>query len=722
MTPKSRQPPKTSTSAPPFTEPNRLKERQPVTPTTQSDSSSLTTETARFGDFDGSFRTHRPTYKLPQHVKTRAESFRLHRPKDFIKQTSEVPGDRAILNPLSKDSNLTSLSPNLDQSFTHFPTDILQTSESSLKRSESCKENRSSQNPFPFIPVVQGNKRRSKGILSRVLSVKINSEKVHQHLQTRQTLPISTPCTDGNSVSEKSSLVEEKSSFPSNTYLETVTSLSASDIDSASKHEKVEEIVKETAELGEHEKVEEIAEETAELGEHEKVEVIVEETAELGEHEKVEEIVKETAELGEHEKVEVVVKETAELGEDEKVEEIVEETVESTKHEKVEEIVKEITELKPDPAETRLVVYDRQISNELHIKTASQVETLTTSPTSSRVDRLDTEVSLLLIKIVDEVVANFDCETSKLYIPEHNLIESIAKSSSPLHCSVASSLAQIPFKTIVDGDIRGSVSQSQDTPSPELIVDQFLEDNNGTFDSSFSDSCESDLEGGMEGRHSLRSRRVAGVGSVKSRIIATENRNGNAGSDVKKERRVLESRVLRNVEGVRSRMNKFTVMAAATSTSAKTNSFKKKESTPEPDANNNLNGKVPVPRKEKSMKELQRTSVKCSEDVQSIAVCDKAAELEVYKKRDNMTPTVPDDAVAVKAEPLPNSNSNPTTPSVVEINGKISPLNGSKENIIDSGTVDMKLQNVPSRDDKAPKHNTVDEVRFYRNKIFSLLR
>ncbi|XP_076818021.1 uncharacterized protein LOC143463439 isoform X2 [Clavelina lepadiformis] len=123
-------------------------------------------------------RDYRPSYKTPDHVISRTESLKL--PRDFINSRRSA----------SKSSPEKEVGPPVPAS----------TSSSSLQRSVSCKETPTNPEDLPFIPIVRGNKRRSRGILGRILGTKLDSERVpspshpqYQHPQEEEQSLIKSP-------------------------------------------------------------------------------------------------------------------------------------------------------------------------------------------------------------------------------------------------------------------------------------------------------------------------------------------------------------------------------------------------------------------------------------------------------------------------------------------------------------------------------------------------
>lgn len=135
-----------------------------------------------------SLRSPKPTYQPTAHAVSRANSVKLSRPKDFISKTTPASSPFLKVYNSNSDKNLTRsqslYSKTSPASFlaskgqvgsSLAAPDIVTYTRSAVTRSESCKENpRGETRP---IPIVQGNVRRSKSILSRILGQKIDVEK-----------------------------------------------------------------------------------------------------------------------------------------------------------------------------------------------------------------------------------------------------------------------------------------------------------------------------------------------------------------------------------------------------------------------------------------------------------------------------------------------------------------------------------------------------------------
>jgi len=662
VTPTSR-PPKESSSAPPALN-KVLGKKEQISPARQvtqsSDINSESTPSSRFAkrEFSASFKTYRPSYKLPDHVKTRAESFRLHRPKDFIKPASaEEParpsGNRIIFNSVTPVSNreptpFTSTPLNKEQIST--PSNLTNTPKttSSLQRSESCKENQSTslQESLPHIPLVRGNKRRSRGILSRILSSKIDSEKANQP----RIVPPPASTKSPEKVLSPPTAKPLQSVFEENVGRQTKSPVSdVTEQDSAAVLPNQEESVKPVC---------------------------------------------------------------------------------------IEKSIEKSPLKEPDVAEGLQPSKDQ----------VKEVETsqLAVACEQSSSEKSSVEVKTLLASLINQTVSLIEnsgpvqnTNASQAPVDQPKLNKSSFELKSPKTDSQLLSPEPLVHSEEVDSSVIKEVElvvKEVFSPvvvkpeSPVLLLENLpetsLEDNlcfpcqsdsSLSFESSDSDEC---YEDEMEGRYSLRSRRHEGTGSVKSRIQATENRNGT--TELKRNRQGVDSRAFRNAEGVKSRMNKF-ASKVTSSTIAGKSSAKKKVIT-NPDANNNINGQVPLP-KSKSTTESKSSSLDTTKQEQKLIVANviangdateptvngKVEENKIVpqspeKKPDYNIPNhriaadtpIAEKAAAIKCNGELNTISSPV-PSVNKANVLNPPQGGSKEDVIDG--VATSIEKILSTDE-----------------------
>ena len=637
VTPTVRPPRKEPVSAPPvlnkFTSPKQPPQLVVDSDLNESDPSEKVgpdPTNSRFGkrEFSASFKTYRPTYKPPEHFKTRAESFRLHRPKDFIKQTTNeespvlVPTpERVILNPVSPLGNQTptpfTSTPQRQQPFSqslNTPAEKPKPS-SSLQRSESCKENQQKYpEAQPFIPIVRGNKRRSRGILSKILSSKIDSEKANLELS--------------NSRAEPKPATAKFESFES-----PISPVSVQ------LHSVAEEKVSKPKETNPKLPL------TSPSEEQRSAKLTLEQN--LPKYKNLDE----------------------------------------TSESPVKEIEKQISEVKKN---------ESQLQTAVLLDTTEETLNLSTQPLGFE-ESLSSYITILLTNVIDQVLATFKQDKSWTQdiknststkevlsdqISPKNLREVSVTSSSFIETDgvdfiesvkleskvgiqqtgqvvVVNSVETAEYVTEVDSNVSNplekfSVSSLEDLPETSLLDDFQPSDSL----SLSSDSGESFIEDDnkMEGKYSLRSRRNESGGSVRSRIQATENRNGieNKSVDGKRTRQGVDVRAFRNAEGVKSRMNKFAAMM--TSPTSPTKSFSPKTESPKhPDANNNINGGLTSPKdkagiKLEPKKESKVITEKQEDRIPSAATNGYAEESLTLKTEDAVAKDLPVSPLKEKAE------------------------------------------------------------------------
>ena len=618
------------------------------------------TPSSRFGkrEHSASFKAFRPSYKLPDHVVSRAASFRLHRPKDFIKPSSaEEPArspssDRIVSNPVTPSGNQTPVSfsstPLNSKSSLSHPDSTSDSKSTSLLRSESCKENRidtSHEPSLPFIPIARGSKRRSRGILSRILSSKIDSEKAKQSNFS--------PLTFNKSF--------ENEVFSATKQLQSVSEKKAPS-------------------------------DTVSVGITEEDSVVPEPLSNLSKSSPAEDPAPEN------------------LSE---VLEVAKDSLQPTL-----EVQQNQAESKPFTSQTKTFEVDADQhtnTNGLSPDVIKFISNLVSQVVSS-IKEENCNTSSVPTK--QETLENLSesCPIDSDTLPPSSPVLSLDLYNTKLS-SVSTEIQQV--EVIVEDSIKTAEAKAEaNLPvQPKDISETSLEDkacfpvqsdSSLSIDSVDSDGYTEDVEK-MEGKYSVKSRRVEGTGSVKSKIQATEGRNETAlkATESKRGRHGIDSRAFRNAEGVKSRMNKFASIIAS---SSPTKSSSKKEVYKHSDANNNVNGgiiksKVTVKAGRKIQlktsnsglaKEIQEnTAVNVTSnghvnDPVSIKVVENGKISEGNPKSDIDDQSFLPSRAIVKVEfsvEHNNSGGNSSAPPVIAVKCSSSPQNGSNKEL----TIDEKI-------------------------------
>ena len=535
--------------------------------------SSLTRSTpvSRFArsELSSSVRSYRPSYKAPDHVINRTESLKLSRPKDFIqpKATPEcvrqvhhartIAPDRVALESVTS-KKLDDDHDRVDEPESQGPAVRDLGSSPELKRSESCKENERSKRLTGVIPVVPGNKRRSLGILGRVLSVKIGSEKPSSPFRSNATA--SKPAVDSSPKPEIKPVPEEnqrqRESFES-----------TKQTDSKEENESKADVVFETT----TEQPQASVEVTCSFTEVDGFE-IEKSFADLptGDDQSPEEVNSEIRSV-----VEILVNQIA--GESVEYEAAPSET--SSNHsltDPTEQIDSEssgdlISE--PEP----LINQERAVSD-LQKEVCDEVAPSVDSKTEEAKDIVSEEYLEGEVKAVEDEQSSVEQDELSA-ASEHAAEAPGPEEKTPTSAAPASSEEQeesdheeeenvrenVAPEDAVDKEaaasetvtIKESVAELQETQLRERLSSASSDSNSYVLSDS-SDFSGAELDDDMDARVAIRSRYGESGGSVKSRIIATEMKTPETDvAKLRKTRQAVDARVFRNSEGVKSRMNKF---------------------------------------------------------------------------------------------------------------------------------------------------------------------
>nr|CAB3266411.1 smoothelin [Phallusia mammillata] len=504
----------------PTAKPREFEPKSAPSRITRDRESNSNTPISRFtrGELSSSLRTHRPTFKAPEKGFDRSGSLKLSRPKDFIR-SQQAPGEvhsihhaqkitpeRVVLESVTSADNV-----QVDSASSNEEDLPAQASAASpvLKRSESCKENHVSSSPpeVPAIPVVQGNKRRSLGILGRVLSVKIDSQSAPRRVKPPQEENTS-PKQQAQSPQKDLSIVPEETQTEKLVTQTTTKTIVLGGKSPVKPFNVVPVDISNTSKTSVEVTCTFVTPEPADLS--------------ITEVDAVQEEPKPSVDL--HSEVKDILGEILEqIGEDCEVKKETEPSIEV----EIEQVpVKEpIVEVSVEPEPTKVQITNKEtVLNDLEPQTAESVQSV-----EEKHPNENGKESVEIIKDQENVTV----QKQEVIVKKSLLVTE----DKPLEKEKLSLPLEKPL----------SPKQSSES-----------EDSSSCLTSS-SDQ-ESDSEEEMESRFS--SRRYGGTGgSVKSRILATEDKNRTAlspdVSKIRKARQNADARALRGSEGVRSRLNKF---------------------------------------------------------------------------------------------------------------------------------------------------------------------
>ena len=529
-TPTARPPTQTAGSAPSEIKSEIRKQNSPAA-TPKSFNQKLKPTPSRFGnrEYSASFRSYRPTtYKPPEHVRTRAESFRLSRPKDFIKQVTPdkpCPVEQVARSPVGLVDHSSS-TPRSSSSVNKFPSDIspvhllsATSRTSSLQRSQSCKENQKRiQEASPNVFNGPASKTHSQRILSRVLSLRIDSEKAHQRRLEGHTKSLLT-------------------SKDQNQLLLTNPSTSAENSPTSFGQAKS-------------------------LSEEENCNVVELPSQDLVKSQ--------------------IISSNVGISDDLCKNSVVVEEVEDS-------LINPPTLLNSDQTEADYLKEAKFLNQPTEIHQSLPFDFL--EYLGELIEKVDSIVNQNrdcdkdIFQLEEEQIKSSlqDCVNSTVSVSKTS-IDSV-EADLP---TIAQSPEDLTYSSTSDSSVPAE-SNFLDHSAVDVVEE--LKVTSTVSSVNISNSKDPKDEEEMEGRSVLSSRGSSRQGSVKSRILASESwiTTSGKGSEMKKTRQA-DARMFRNTEGIRSRMNKFSTNSSPSTT--RTISVKSSDVTKRPDDNNNINGNV----------------------------------------------------------------------------------------------------------------------------------